>query len=114
MDTVIHFNEEAALAKLLTDGVLFCGEGMSNSIAPAVILLVGCNDTFCRAADAEPLPLDEIENLYRMHIADPKWGSTKWCCRRILLQPMKDVVEHMKKDDAWEEWMDKLVENKIT
>lgn len=111
-----YCNEEAALSILLRDEVLFCNERdvvfRGEPSGCTTVLYVNCNDVFAWAcADAEDLPNDEIGNLYKMHIADPKWGSIKWCCHRRNEQPQKPVADDMKLDGSWDESMDDLKEN---
>lgn len=124
-----HCREEQCLAQLLIDDVLFCNERATVEHAYKIvdgklynddtkptsagtsttILYVNCNDLFYWAcADAEPLPNKEIGRLYKMHMADKKYGSSKWCCFRRNLRPQVPIVEMMKKDGAWDEAMELL------
>lgn len=112
-----EFEEEMALALLLANGVVFlnslwwekeCPERIQNAIAVAV----NCNDIFAWAcADAEQLPYDQIETLYRMWKADERWGPAKWCCLKRKEKPQKPVIDAMKKDGAWDEQMEALGKN---
>lgn len=120
---VEHVVEEVALAQLLQDDVLFCNERetveneykvvdgkLYNDDSKPIhrgesttILFVLCNDLFYWAsADAERLPNSEIGRLYKMHMADKKHGSSKWCCLRRGLRPQVPIVEMMKADGAWD------------
>lgn len=124
-------DEEKALAVLLNDGVLFSngreyityplindpdrpGKIKFDRTKPetekeTVVLFVNCNDMFWWAtADAEPLPHDKISSLYKMHKADKKWGSAKWCCLQRNMRPQDPVMEDMKKDGSWDEQMESL------
>ncbi|MFH1739347.1 MAG: hypothetical protein ABIH23_10105 [bacterium] len=116
MEDSEYFNENLALSELLVDGVLFSntrryvcpfeGEDPENS---TIVLFVLCNDLFYWAsADGECIRCDEIELLYKMHKADKVWGSSKWCCKRRGLKPQVPIQVDMKKDGAWEDWMDDL------
>ena len=114
--------ETTILAKLLVDGVLFVGDFNSgpffenNKVQPKDItacVWVNCNDLFAWAcADCEPITMRELPELYKFYKADPKWGTTKWCCRKRNLQPQRPVIESMKKDGVWDEMMENLEKNK--
>ena len=112
------FDPREALAELMAeDGMLFlagtCGplmepEGGDTSNEPASVW-VNCNDNwFWACADAEPLPIQEIESLYNEWKADPKWGSHKWACKRRNLRPQVPIVKAMKKDGTWTDEMEAL------
>lgn len=124
-----YCNDELALAILLAAGVLFSNERSFLDIEPVTdgkgavlswnqskeiagsttILFVNCNDLFAwGCADSEDLPHDEIGNLYRMYIADPKYGVDKWCCFRRKQKPQDSIIEQMKKDGVWDERMEAL------
>jgi hypothetical protein len=79
---------------------------------PTVVLFVNCNDTFGYAcADAEPLMLEELVDLYKKYKNDSKWGVTKWCCKKRNMRPIGEIREDMKEEGSWEEWMDSLSPN---
>ena len=107
------FYEEQALGLMLRNGVIYTGiledgPGESGPIA----LYVLCNDLFAWAcSDQEVLPFDQVENLYRMYRADPRWGPQKWCCVQRKSQPQHPVVESMKEEGAWDEVMESLPVN---
>lgn len=114
-----HCNEEQALAVLLADEVLFCNERKTvfqwnekdpiEIEPPTTVLFVMCNDLFYwGTADGERLPNDEIGRLYKMHVADKKWGASKWCCLRRNLRPQVPIVEDMKKEGAWDAELEAL------
>lgn len=111
-----YFCDEMALARLLIDEAIFCNsrdylfDGKKSG--HSTLLFVVCNDIFSwGCADAEDLPLDKIEELYNMHMADRKWGAAKWCCKQRKEKPQNPVAEAMKKDGSWEPWMDELAPN---
>jgi hypothetical protein len=63
---------------------------------------VNCNDVFAwGCADAEELPYDEIENLYRMWVRDPSWGSAIWCMKQRKEMPQKPVEDRIRKAGIW-------------
>jgi hypothetical protein len=111
------FVEEAALAHLLLNDVVFLNSHWWRDDAPkdmqeVISVNVICNDVFAwGCADAEALPHDEIENLYRMWIADTTWGAAKWCAIRRKQQPQKPVIAAMKKAGAWDDAMEALAPN---
>jgi hypothetical protein len=59
-------------------------------------------------ADCESLPISEVRTLYEMHVADPIWGSTKWCCRRRKLRPQKPVEKSMRDANVWDDELEAL------
>jgi hypothetical protein len=76
-------SEELALAQLLADDVLLPFQLKDSRGAPTTALFVNTSDDFAWAcADCEPLPNDEIPNLYSMHVADRTWGALRWACLR--------------------------------
>ena len=113
----IHFNTELALSILLYDEIIFANGrkyvDLDGKIAGSTtILFVICNDLFAWAlADAEKLPYNEIENLYKMHKKDKIWGASKWCCIQRNMRPQKPIIDIMKKNGAWDEIMETLPEN---
>ena len=107
-----------ALSILLKEDILFCNErryaeyNNDKLLGSTIVLFVLCNDIFAwGSADSEDLPLNEIQNLYRMWEKDEKWGSAKWCCLRRKEKPQYPVAEAMKKDGSWDDEMEKLPEN---
>lgn len=120
IDGKLFVNEERALGLLLLDGILFCNEretlfqGKKDTSGPTTVLYVNCNDIFAwGCADAEPLPNKEIGNLFKMHRADPIWGTSKWCMLQRKQRPQKPVEELMKKDDSWTQDIEALPERKM-
>lgn len=110
-----YCNESLALAKLFRDDVLFSNYreyGWNGKVeGKTTVVFVMCNDLFYwGTSDGEDLPYDEITNLLKMHLLDPAWGSSKWCCKKRNLQPQKPIKRDMIKSGHWEEWMDALPE----
>lgn len=105
VDGRVYFNSEIALSNLLNEGPLFLGDKEDGTISIYVL----CGDTFGYAcADAEELPYAEIENLYKMHYNNPKWGSIKWVCLQRKCRPLQEVEDTMKQDGVWDENMEVL------
>jgi hypothetical protein len=112
------FDEEVALSELLKNGVLFCNSRYyslkkdTKSEGETIVLFVICNDVFAwGCADAEDLPLNELENFYKMWEKDKINGPIKWCCLRRNEKPQKPMVDLMKKEGAWDDELEKLSEN---
>ena len=111
--------DEACLAKLLQDEVLFANGrryicDYDGEQPETIVLFVNCNDIFAWAcADAEPLPLKEVGPLFKMHQSDPTWGAARWCCFRRNQKPQGPVIEAMKRDGSWDERMETLGENTL-
>ena len=111
-----YCDEELALSILLREGVLFCNERKvvfeGEPEETTTVLYVNANDVFAWAcADAEPLPNDEIGNLYKLHKAKEGWGVTKWLCKQRNQKPQKPIEKDMKKAGAWDEIMKALPDN---
>ena len=113
-----ELTEEQMLAEMLAadNAVLFLADAESgpffSSDHPsklALRIMVNCNDLFAWAcADAEPLPLSEVANLYRMWKADPHYGADRWCCLRRNLAPQAPVERNWRKHGTWDAQMDTL------
>lgn len=105
-------SEELALAQLLVDDVLLPFEAMSKSGEETTALFVNSSDDFAwGCADCEPLPNDEIPNLYRMHVADRSWGALRWLCLRRNQQPQAPRKKKMIEAGSWDETLEALPEN---
>lgn len=108
----MEVSNELALSKLLEDRILFSNERKysdGEEEGSTVVLFVNCNDLFYwGCADAEDLPLGEVQNLLKMHFKNPRWGSDKWCCLRRGLRPQIPVIEQMKKEGAWDDELEAL------
>ena len=90
--------EEDILALLLMNGVLF-----PNQRNGTINLYVNCSDIFLWAsADAENLPIDEIDDLYKMWRKDTVWGAAKWCILKRKWMPQEPVLIAMKEAGAWD------------
>jgi len=112
-------NKELILAKLLIDEVVFCNDSSlkdydnSNICEETIAIFVGCNDIWGWAcADAETISTKELPELYKFYMADKKWGSLKWACKKRNLQPQAPIIKDMKKEDVWCDIMESLPENK--
>jgi len=119
LDGKEYVDEELALVRLLSDGILFSNsrdysltlDGNLVNAGHTIVLFVSCNDIFYwGTADGENISHDEIGSLLKMHLDDPEWGSIKWCCKKRNLQPQVPVKLDMITAGAWEEWMNQLPE----
>lgn len=110
--TEMMFEGEGALAHLLMNGVCYLNSFYYEKTWPAeaqtcINVFVACNDTFAYAcADAERLPFDQIEPLYRMWKADPKHGATAWAVRQRKERPIPPVERWLRDAgydvDSWQ------------
>ena len=121
LDDWDEFDDNRALAVFLIEEIVFLsgsdylspfkprGEDPDKLCRPTCAPLVICNDQFYWAcADCEPLPASEIESLYKMWKADPRWGVTKWCCRSRNMRPQIPIVNDMKKEGVWDDELESL------
>lgn len=109
--TEMMFEEEGALAHLLMNGVCYLNNFWYEKTWPAeaqtcINVFVSCGDTFAYAcADAERLPFDQIETLYRMWRKDPRLGVTAWCVMRRKERPISPVEKYLREAgydvDSW-------------
>lgn len=98
-----HFNHVKALILLLEDNVLFLNDGgEEGGVRRALGISINCNDIFGWGfADAEDLPYDELENLYKMWVKDKAWGEVAWCIQRRKRMPQKPVEELIREAGIW-------------
>lgn len=107
--------EDLALAELLQEQVVFLNNiEVSKGIYTTAIYVL-CSDFFDLAcADAECVDNNdyeypsEIMELYKFHINDPVWGSSKWVAKKRNMQPHPHIKGIMIKDGVWEDWMEDL------
>lgn len=111
-DKEIKFEDEDALAHMLINEVVFLNshwwrEEWPDEAKKMISVNVNCNDVFAwGCADAESLPHDEIENVYRMWRKDPSWGTAVWCMIKRNQMPQKPVEDRIRKAGIWD--LDKL------
>lgn len=114
MNTGDYFDYESSLAALLKEGILFCNDRYfssnkeGKSEGKTIVLFVIANDIFYPAANAEDLKFDEVPELYYAWTKDKNWGVIKWLSKKRNLQPRSSIRQNMKKDNVWEDWLDKL------
>lgn len=107
----MKFDEEGALAHLLMNEVCALNSFYYERTWPAeartcINVFVNCSDVFAYAcADAERLPYDQIETLYRMWRENPSCGPTAWAVRQRKERPIKPVEDSLRKHgydvDSW-------------
>lgn len=114
------FEEEAALAHLLINEVVFLNSfwwknkddpradgNWTKEESEFISVNVNCNDVFAwGCADAESLQYNEIENLYRMWVKDSAWGPAIWCMIKRNQMPQKPVEKIIREAGIWD--LDKL------
>lgn len=102
-----YFDEDEAVLQLFQEGILFSHEQNGNTG-----LSVNSNDVFMwGCADADDLPYDKIESLYRLVLAHGEAGKEKWLCIQRNSKPQVCVARDMKTAGAWDEQMEALPEN---
>ncbi len=110
LDGTRHFIEEYALSVLLREQVLM----MSYGDREICELMVVCNDLFYwGTADCEPLPYQDLEELYKAYKSKDIYAVSKWCCFKRNLQPQVSVIEKMKEEGSWTEEMEQLEKNDV-
>jgi hypothetical protein len=106
------WNEELCLAQLLLDGAMHLNDGRNwYDDDKSVIAYVNCSDIFAwGCADSESVLQRELPGLYTMHMADPTWGTEKWCILKRNEEPEKPVLRDMKESGAWDSptWLQML------
>lgn len=114
----VELNQEAALAQLLKDEILFCNcryHSMfqnGKSEGETIVLFVVTNDIFAwGTADAENLTTSELPELFDAYEKNPKWGSTIWACKKRNEQPQHPIKLYLIKDNLWTTELEKLPEN---
>ena len=119
-NTVNGLVNDDALAYLLLAGELFVVDGATeeDSRVQVVSIYLNCNDLFYRAADMEPLPYNEIGNLYKSCFdkeGNPKkWGGTIWACLQRKMRPLYPIEKLMKKQGFWTDELEALPVRKDT
>ena len=114
-----YCDEQAILSILLEDEILMAYNavpvsGFDGKICPKTIALsVNCSDVFMwGCCDSEDITMEELPELYKMHIAG-KHGSTKWVCKKRNEQPQRALITLMKDDGTWDDMMESLPKNII-
>lgn len=103
----IVFEDSMALAVLLAKEIVLINsywwrKDLPESDRKNVGVFVICNDIFAwGCADAEDLPHEEIETLYKMWRKDPCWGPAIWCIKQRKQMPQKPVEEDIRKAGIW-------------
>jgi hypothetical protein len=116
--SLIGYYEEEMLIRLLKDDVLFPNGReyicpVSKKVEPeTLVLFMNCNDVWAWAsADAIEVAFDELPELLKYHLEDPRWGATKWACRKRNMRPQRPIRERMKQDESWDDLMESLSKN---
>ena len=65
-------------------------------------LYVYCTNVFSAAVDdRQPIPYDEIENLYNAIKHDGYFGKVKWCCLQRNMKPQESIINLLKTVNMW-------------
>ena len=100
--TKVWFDEAVALADLLQAGKVCLGSRWWTK-KEQISVAVNCSDVFVLAyADAEELPYDQIETLWRMYRQDPKWGTDVWCMQRRKQMPHQLIEKVIREGGLWD------------
>jgi hypothetical protein len=103
-----RFIEENALAHLLMNNVVFVNshwwqKELPEKFQEEISFNVECNDVFAWGySDAERLPYEQIEILYRMWKKDPEWGAAIWCMIQRKEMPQKPVEKQIRAAGIWD------------
>src|SRR3990167_9430933 len=106
--TCNSFSDEHALAAMLLDEAIFLNsnwweENWPEEAKKTVALCVSTNDIFTwGCADAESLPYDEIEEVYRYWIKDRSLGTAVWAIIRNKEMPQRPVESSIRKAGIWD------------
>lgn len=110
-----EFDDACAVAHMLADEVLIIGHLVvpkDGVIPEQAALSVLANDVWVWACSYYvPLPVDQIEPLYKMFLESSGWGCTKWCCIRNGRQPQPPVKKAMIADGVWCDELEALEAN---
>ena len=100
-----YFDDGEAVAQLLQNNIVFINYEQG--------VIVNCNDIFAWAvADGERLENEtEVEELYKLCMQYPTYGSVIWCCKKRNMQPQSPVAKRMKELNEWPIYLDRLQEN---
>lgn len=101
------FCEEEALAYLLSEEVVFCNSrkfvGYGGKVEEeTIVIFVILNDTFYYAsADAEPIRLSELQNLYELYKEHKYTGIVKWATEKRGILPISHYRRQLREADLW-------------
>lgn len=109
-DNVIeeYFNKELALAALLMEEHIFLNTCWMNKDWPEeakkqIKVCVNCSDIFAwGTADAEPLLLSELRDIYEHYVKDNKWGTAIWCIKKRRELPQAPVLKKIEEEGIWD------------
>ena len=109
------FDEGCAVSHMLAEEVLIIGHLVvpkDGVIPEQAAISVLANDLWAWAcSDYVPLPVDQIEKLYKMFLDSSGWGTAKWCCIHKGRQPQPPVKANMIADGVWCDELESLEPN---
>ena len=97
-----QFEDTNALAVLLAAEQVFINapwweEDWPERARKQISVHANCNDIFAwGCSDAETVAYHELEDLYRMWLAEPHWGTAAWCVKKRGIRPQAPVELRMK------------------
>lgn len=105
------FDVDDALAEMLKEGVLFANGrkyvGLNGEIEQeTIVLFVICNDVFGGGADAEPLPYNQVKNLWGLYKINRDYGPIVWVCHQRKEKPDRRVTKKLRELDLWDDEME--------
>lgn len=75
-------------------------------------IAINTNDTFAYAtADMLVVEYDELASLWKWYSKYPDWGILIFAMTVVGMKPLKSLVDRMKAELAWEDWMSELEDN---
>ena len=86
---------------------------------PTTVVFVNTSDVFAwgvadgdsiRCSDKADIETNEVYRLLTYALANKKWCYVKYACWKHNLQPQKPIIRDMKKDGAWDDFMESLPE----
>lgn len=108
------FEADDAVAELLGAKTLMIGGVVETEAGnPGQAgLYVMCNDLFYwGCADYEPLPENQIRNLYLLWQWSKRYGPDVWCCMMRNMRPQRPIREDMKEKGFWPKCLDSCKPN---
>jgi hypothetical protein len=112
-------HEEAMLAKLLDEDVLFCNSRKfqdpftKESKEETLVLFLNCNDCFSPASDAECLTLDELPAFFSLYEKIGDYATIEFVALKRGIQPRKSIKARMIEKGVWNPKLNSFPDNKF-
>jgi len=103
-----HCDVEKALSLMLADdGDLFVLPDYKGT--GRIVISVNCNDLFCwGCSDAEEVPYNQIDKLYRAWKKEGWRGASKWACKRRRERPQGPIEKRWRDAGDWDDELEAL------